>query len=572
MFSDIRYVPDVRNKRRYINPISISKILILTMFRLAVIGKTEDDARHTAEWAVSGEKSGESYVKKYESSGQPITLTAFPITAEKPAQPICDCVLIVCKNPAELSGMEGVVSRYMKVPIKFILYDGVPEGSEYEMKWDAKPIKKSDPMSFVNKLITANNDLVKLIANVFKNFDKDHSGYIEVAEIKSLSKELGTDISESEADDTIKALDVDKDGKISMTEFIEWWKTGRQGSTVKFGGLIDNWLKKNPIAQKAVEALTTLKEGPTVPEKMLDGCFAVHINRVKAPGVQVQLSVMTKGTTLNSEFQNYAGAAGLKPNEPFLGIGFGVKNPKEACGKLKDVAEAAIMMAQSFLPPAAEALTNVEFKYGETTNKVVACVVPSAKGSAMIAPFLGMAAPFGALILPGQLMQFTLAFATDLNKLISEDKAFYELLMEGITLEGKSTLNPLLSEKIQQIVQSLPPTMFPPHVRLSMMPSLMVNQWFQSGKGELEFEIDEELKTMIKNEIGPHPASMPLKDLKAMFAPQAQEIISQIPIAEMAHTFFKDEVSSLEFFVYLTDLLAIKFTLNLPGLGNFISL
>src|ERR1035437_2330514 len=102
------------------------------MFRLLVIGKSETAARDAAEWAVSGEKMGDTFEKKYEIAGRTISLKATSVSVEKAGHgQVCDGVMIVSKAPTDLADMETLVNTYMKVPIKFILYDGAADQTEY---------------------------------------------------------------------------------------------------------------------------------------------------------------------------------------------------------------------------------------------------------------------------------------------------------------------------------------------------------------------------------------------------------------------------------------------------------
>jgi Ca2+-binding EF-hand superfamily protein len=54
-----------------------------------------------------------------------------------------------------------------------------------------------------------------VINKVFKLFDKDNSGYIDSNDLKEVSKELGREMDQSELDECMKDIDVDKDNRIS---------------------------------------------------------------------------------------------------------------------------------------------------------------------------------------------------------------------------------------------------------------------------------------------------------------------------------------------------------------------
>ena len=168
------------------------------MFRLIVVGKNKDIAREGASWVA--EQHNETFEKSYEISGLTMTIKASPVWIDMPGnRPIGDGLLLIAKTAEDLADMESTIEIYKRMPIKFVLYDGAPEQTEFEIQWSAKSLAKGEPRAFVEMLIGANNDLVKLIANIFKVFDKNNNGSIELAEIGAISKELGIELSGDEA-------------------------------------------------------------------------------------------------------------------------------------------------------------------------------------------------------------------------------------------------------------------------------------------------------------------------------------------------------------------------------------
>lgn len=62
---------------------------------------------------------------------------------------------------------------------------------------------------------------------MFASFDTDKSGFIDLNELKNVSKELGRELDQAELEECMKDLDLNKDGKISLSEFTTWWLSGR---------------------------------------------------------------------------------------------------------------------------------------------------------------------------------------------------------------------------------------------------------------------------------------------------------------------------------------------------------
>eukprot|EP01040_Poterioochromonas_malhamensis_P008844 gene8845-9579_t len=65
------------------------------------------------------------------------------------------------------------------------------------------------------------------LAQKFKEFDKDNTGYLESKELAALCQSLGTNLTIHELESAILLLDSNSDGKISYNEFLDWWK-GRE--------------------------------------------------------------------------------------------------------------------------------------------------------------------------------------------------------------------------------------------------------------------------------------------------------------------------------------------------------
>lgn len=70
--------------------------------------------------------------------------------------------------------------------------------------------------------------MVTSVKEAFEAFDKDHSGFIDKSELASLANELGETLDDDELAAALKAIDISGDGKISFSEFYQWWVGDRK--------------------------------------------------------------------------------------------------------------------------------------------------------------------------------------------------------------------------------------------------------------------------------------------------------------------------------------------------------
>merc|ERR1712183_240382 len=64
-------------------------------------------------------------------------------------------------------------------------------------------------------------DTSEELAEAFKIFDKDGSGFIDAKELKNVMEGLGEDLTDEEIDEMVKEADLNGDGKISYDEFVK---------------------------------------------------------------------------------------------------------------------------------------------------------------------------------------------------------------------------------------------------------------------------------------------------------------------------------------------------------------
>eukprot|EP00831_Metopus_contortus_P009669 TRINITY_DN1372_c0_g1_i3.p1 TRINITY_DN1372_c0_g1~~TRINITY_DN1372_c0_g1_i3.p1 ORF type:complete len:437 (-),score=89.71 TRINITY_DN1372_c0_g1_i3:35-1345(-) len=425
------------------------------------------------------------------------------------------------------------------------------------------PINKMPAEDIVKIIVESDNKLQETIKTVFTKFDKDNSGFIELDEIKSIAKELGLEMTPEEASAYLKDLDTNQDGKISYDEFVQWWLSGRPGKLEKMEKLMVKFLG---VHFKDALDMFKMIEKPF----LVEGSFGIYVNKVKEPGLGIHFDTIGSGEELKAEYAQYAEGLGLDPEMPFIGIAFGSKNPSEAKATLQSLFENSLEMVKAMVKPAKKVLPMIDFKFGNTDKKTLLTIIPSEEMTPMISGVKSKMPPNLKSLVEGQFIRFALTFATDLKQIISADKPAYECILDGISFDMKSKTMAEVSKMIGKAISNMK---FIPRKQRKLIPTFFAqDSWVGKTKGELEFEVDDNLKAKIKEMAGATPFAMPLKDLKPMMAAQAKEMISAIPIAEMVYNFFKDEVSFIEVFFYGAGVGGHKIRIDLPGLGDFINL
>jgi len=69
------------------------------------------------------------------------------------------------------------------------------------------------------------NDSEEQIREAFKVFDKNGTGFIEIAELRHVLTTLGEKLTTQEVDGVMKEADADADGKINLQDFLRVMKT-----------------------------------------------------------------------------------------------------------------------------------------------------------------------------------------------------------------------------------------------------------------------------------------------------------------------------------------------------------
>lgn len=140
-----------------------------------------------------------------------------------------EALVIYLENEEEFYNIKDVLYRYKQVPIKLIvsdldckhLLDHLGENSFFvNISVGALEIK-----NIINNL---DKEEFKKIKSYFEIYDEDKGGTIDQNEMSLIAKQMGQDTNNDEFKKGIMALDLNRDNQISLSEFIMWWKIGRQ--------------------------------------------------------------------------------------------------------------------------------------------------------------------------------------------------------------------------------------------------------------------------------------------------------------------------------------------------------
>ena len=104
-----------------------------------------------------------------------------------------EAVLIYHTQPSEINFIKDEIERYSEAPIKvFLSKTAEPFGGAVQHKARAFGAGQEPEMfAYLNK---QRGDIEDLMLKIFTSFDKDASGFIDSAELREVSKELGREL------------------------------------------------------------------------------------------------------------------------------------------------------------------------------------------------------------------------------------------------------------------------------------------------------------------------------------------------------------------------------------------
>jgi Ca2+-binding EF-hand superfamily protein len=211
--------------------------------------------------------------------------------------------------------------------------------------------------------LALDQELTELIQKEFTTFDRDSSGYIDLQELKEISRQLGQDLSEEELQTALKELDTNKDSKISLEEFTAWWKSGRQGKDKIMRKLTQGVAKVKHLLDNAHAEIVRLTE---VEEeaKYINASASITKGDLTAP----QLGLSFAAFNSDNEFRSKANAQFPEEDKTYyIQIGLKTANPEAFAEQSKQIFKDVVKAASAFNPEVAmaAAFVNLTTSYDE---------------------------------------------------------------------------------------------------------------------------------------------------------------------------------------------------------------
>ena len=337
------------------------------------------------------------------------------------------------------------------------------------------------------------NEARILLQEVFRNFDKNGDGSIDLKEASLVLKEIGEDVTQAQLEEFFHSIDQNHDGKISFEELFIWF-TSSKGTNLPFHQSLK--LKMLNLLKKTRKELQKLSESFKDEDFGQDThSLKINIGNVVEAKTKLELQVYL-GLESDQKFESFAKNLDINENAAII-IQFKSTHPEEAQGDILTILNEGKEMAKEMLPPIVDfneiklsaavdgENLNIGLKYNnpliedvaEQYRSLLSTMIPD-EFNASLAFDISLAKDIDDL------------FTAELAGANAQGKNIFLHLLEGtsISLEAKLT-GQLLKALRNQYLGSLEWNKLPPQIK-SIIPLLLlkgskVNLNFDSGDRSL---------------------------------------------------------------------------------------
>ena len=389
-----------------------------------------------------------------------------------------DAVVVYHTDTKQINFIKDEIHRYQDAPIKtFIGNSHFDQAASVH----AKSFTLADKAGLLAHLNQQYDQLLEVIAKVFKTFDKDGSGFIDRNELGQVAAELGRPLDAAELEECIQDLDTNKDNQISLEEFKRWWLSGRQGLSNIMRRLLALKLKTARFFDTISGSLQeVIQEAADQPVDINTSHLRVSINEVREAGFSVYNKILILSNEAFEEHNKVKAAHNFQGVESWiLNVGFSVQNGKaaEVQGLLQIFFEESGMNASVVTEGPHKVLI------GLPLPMVPQGVVPLEDATV-------------ELIQQGlkvnQDVEVSIRLAASPTSILESGESALKLLLEGIEFELRLNVWRKISNVLMKVIEQ-------GELDASVLPIFggLAPAFLLKIKGDLQIEVDENMKETI---------------------------------------------------------------------------
>jgi uncharacterized protein (UPF0335 family) len=242
-------------------------------------------------------------------------------------------LVVYHESGQDLGFAQKALANYANLPIKVTIGPNAAGAAAEKMGGKAFTIDTvGDAITFMT---STNNELSELIKKVFDSFDADGSGFIDIKELKAIAKDLGAEMTDAEADNCMKDLDYNKDGKISFEEFSDWWRSGRASFSPALKRLIGMKLKASKLLEGASATIKRVEEkkaeiSDRYKDKLATSSIRVALNQFEESGLRLFAKLHIFSPSFKDLSKHFCALSGFASSDLFFVISLKVSGDADA--------------------------------------------------------------------------------------------------------------------------------------------------------------------------------------------------------------------------------------------------
>jgi hypothetical protein len=315
-------------------------------FKAVFIGASREAVVSIAEELASDAEHSENYFEfTYENRKLFIFVTYPESTAVLPK--VIDAVVLLLEQGTPSAQLRDYFKQFEGVIHKLALLSSIDdlESVSFASELGIRVTEKSGFKEQFPTFLELDAELTKLIQKEFAVFDRDSSGFIDLRELKEISRQLGKQLSEAELHTALSDLDTNQNSTISLEEFTDWWKSGRRGKNRVMRTLTRGVAKVKHFLDNAHAEIARLAEDEE--EKYSSVKATITKGALSSPSLGFSIAAY------NSENEVRTSADSHYPEDDksyYIQIGVNTVDPKAFALKAKELYKEAVKVFSAVVP------------------------------------------------------------------------------------------------------------------------------------------------------------------------------------------------------------------------------